>query len=164
MNKVLKYISLTFYIFILLIIILKACESGEKSSKSSNEFTDAVIGVIDDINYQDESISDKYGLDNIRYFIRKAIGHFALFAIFAIAGVLVFFSFINNRSLRYTILFSSGLVVALISEAIQIFSSNRVPSFKDVCIDYCGYLFGTTISLLIIFVLKKSRKKVCSYE
>ena len=77
--RYLKYVWLCFYLFIITIIFSKAAASGEKSAAESNKVTDIVIGVVDDIRKGEEPIADKYGLENARIFIRKAIGHFGIF-------------------------------------------------------------------------------------
>ena len=160
--RYLKYVWLCFYLFIITIIFSKAAASGEKSAAESNKVTDIVIGVVDDIRKGEEPIADKYGLENVRIFIRKAIGHFGIFLVLGLFAVGVYFSFINKRVLTLILLFGSGFLVAAISEFIQIFADSRGPSIKEVMIDYSGYLIGNGIVILFMFIIysvKKNKKR-----
>ncbi|MEG1550746.1 MAG: VanZ family protein, partial [Oscillospiraceae bacterium] len=55
---------------------------------------------------------------------------------------------------------SSVLAIAVVDEAIQIFSG-RGPAVQDVILDFCGALVGVLLVLLIGFIIAslKGRKK-----
>lgn len=160
--KYLKYVFLVIYIFIIIVIFFKSFETGEQSSNSSDRVTDVIVGTIDGITPGDESITDKFDIDDIKLFVRKAIGHFGVFLILGIFATLTYYYFINKKLFSIIATIFSGLVVALISELIQTIPAGRGPSLSDVFLDYAGYAISIVIVGLIIYLLIyfKSRKVV----
>ena len=69
--KYLKYIFLVIYIFITLVIFIKSFENSEQSSNTSDQVTDIIVGTIDGITPGDESITDKFDINDIKIFVRK---------------------------------------------------------------------------------------------
>lgn len=161
--KYLKYIFLVCYIFLTLFIFIKAMENGEKSSTSSDQVTDIVIGAIDGITPGDESIADKFSLEDIKSFVRKAIGHFSLFLVMGIFSTLTYYLFIEKKLYSLIIILVVGILTAVISELLQGLPGDRHPSFDDVLIDYVGYLIAFIFTWCIIYLIsKKNLKKVVS--
>lgn len=160
MNKYIKYFVLSIYIALILFIFIEAAKSAEASTKSSNGVTEFVIEVVDVIHPDDVSITEKYGIENVRLFIRKAIGHFGLFLVLGLFGSLTYVMFIKDKLFKILSITSSGLIVAIFSELIQTISPERGPSIKDVGIDYLGYLIGITNIVLILFIVKLIKRKM----
>ena len=99
-------------------------------------------------------------------FMRKFAGHFFLFLVTAIFGMMLFFLFVEDikkiwLSLSFTL--ASGFFLAGISEIIQHFIPTRYGAWMDVGIDFLGYFIGTAITigviLLILFIRKKIKQK-----
>lgn len=161
--KYLKYIFLVFYIFITLVIFVKALENGETSTTSSNQVTDIIVDTIDSILPGEESITDKFNIDDIKFFIRKAIGHFGIFLLLGIFSTLTYFYFINKKIFSIIITIIVGIITAALSELFQAIPSDRNPSFTDILIDCSGYFIASISLGLIIYLsyylkLNKSSK------
>lgn len=102
--------------------------------------------------------------DHINYIVRKLIGHFGVFLVAAVFGILTVYFFVGKDKLRYFFSFVTlviGLVVAMLSEYLQINAGDRGPSWNDVGIDFSGYALGAIITFLICFfvILHQKRKK-----
>ncbi len=161
--KYLKYIFLVCYIFITLVIFIKAFEDGEKSAASSDQVTDVIIGTIDGITPGDESITDKFDIEDIKLFIRKAIGHFGLFLVLGIFAAMTYYLFIKNKLLSLIISIVVGLITAGLSELFQGIPAGRAPSFTDVLIDYAGYMIAVLLFSLIFYLpyyIKRRKVKI----
>lgn len=103
---------------------------------------------------------------NFGKFIRKGLAHFMGFITF---GFISFFLFILTASqyykkfnLAYVVILVNGLVFAVLTEVIQLFAPGRDGTFKDVILDYSGYIIAFIISLIIYIVYKliKNKKKI----
>ncbi len=107
--------------------------------------------------------SSKY--DTINYWVRKILGHFLCFAATGFFGYLTAVSFFFDEKKKKIISLSLvafiGLVLAFLSEFLQIFAGQRGPSFQDVLIDFSGYLSGMLFTFLLLLLIMKirSRKK-----
>lgn len=163
--KYIKYIYLVIYIVLIIIAFSKSSASAEESSQESDTVTDIVVGTVDTITPSEESIVDIYGIDKIKEFVRKGIGHFGLFVLIGFFGFLTFYNFFLRKKIAVLLNLVAGLLIASISEIIQIFADSRGPAFKDVLLDFSGYLLSTLIILgvvLIIKLTKKNKNKVVS--
>lgn len=99
---------------------------------------------------------------SFQLFIRKAIGHLALFGFTSIFGMLFFalwWGKDNNPLLALGCTTFSGFLLAGFSELIQYFTPGRGPSWNDVGIDFLGYIIGTIIVFLIILLVRFIKKK-----
>lgn len=105
---------------------------------------------------------DATKFDNINHIVRKLIGHFGSFLVTAVFGVLsICFFFVKNKSIYISlgVVLIYGLILAMLSEFLQIFAGNRGPSWNDVGIDYGGYALGFVCTLLLVILIKQIRKK-----
>ncbi len=150
--KYLKYIFLVCYIFITIVIFTKAVEDGETSAESSDQITDIVVDTIDTITPGEESITDKFDIEDIRYFIRKAIGHFGIFLVLGVFASLTYYLFIKRKLVSCIITIIVGFVTAGLSEILQGIPADRGPSFNDVLIDYAGYMIAVLLFSLIFYL------------
>ena len=133
------------------------------------------------ITFGDDDCLNKYSLDinfevvrktisysELHTLVRKLFGHYGLFLATALAGMIFIcmtFKGWKNKiyaSLVYTVI---GFVVAGGSELIQKFTPGRGPSWKDVGIDFGGFMTTTgafllvfIIALLIKFIIKKHKE------
>lgn len=106
----------------------------------------------------------------VKYSLRKFIGHFLLFATNAIFLAIAFFStsFVDKKDKAIGLLLClfSGLFIALLSESIQgIPSLKRGPSLLDVGIDYAGFASGflfVFLILLLIYSFFFLKRRICN--
>lgn len=101
----------------------------------------------------------------INVFTRKVIGHFSLFLITGIFGMLTFYYCAKELKRGYRLLISIGygFILGGISELLQLIPKGRACQFKDVMIDTLGYAIGSCIIFLILFILKR-RKNINNNE
>lgn len=87
-------------------------------------------------------------------FIRKALGHFGVFFILGIFSLFTYALFFKKRQWLYSIPihFASGYFIAVLSEFIQLYVPGRGGTYKDVMIDYSGYLISTSF-IIVIYLL-----------
>ena len=96
-------------------------------------------------------------------FIRKAFGHFGLFVISGLLSPLAIYLVLNpfrwsKHYLNVIICLSFGLMIAAITEIIQLNVPGRSGEFTDVLIDFSGYLVGALIVGLILFLILRRQK------
>ena len=108
--------------------------------------------VIDDRNYADFHTT-----------VRKALGHFSLFLVTAIFGLMFFFTFFDTKKLRFAlglpITLASGFIIAGVSEWIQFYVPTRSGLWSDVWIDFSGYVAGTLLCMLVFMLIWFIQKK-----
>lgn len=100
-------------------------------------------------------------------FVRKGLSHFMGFVVFGLISSFMFLLFINtnydgNKKLSIVVTIINGLVFASLTEFIQIFAIDRTAQFKDIAIDYLGYMLAVIISFSIIsitYLIKKHKQK-----
>lgn len=104
-------------------------------------------------------------------YIRKALGHFGVFFVLAIASFLTYILFFKEKQWIYSIPlhFFSGYMIALISEFIQLYVPGRGGCYRDVRIDYSGFILASIIAFsilaliygikLLVWFIKKQTKK-----
>ena len=109
---------------------------------------------------------DTINEDNYRDFhksFRKSIGHFALFFVTAIFGMIFLYTYfedIRKIWILGAISLGTGIFVAGISELIQYFIPSRGGVLLDVGIDSLGYLIGTLVTIGIICLIWFIKKKI----
>ena len=142
-------------------IIYHACLNGARSSETSQgvvEVSEEVVntikpGTITEANY-----------DDFATFIRKAFGHFGLFAISGLFSSLATYFLIKDtkwytKGLGIGISFIFGFLLALTTEIIQLNVPGRSGEFTDVLIDTTGYTLGLGIIVLILFLILRHQNK-----
>ena len=88
-------------------------------------------------------------------FIRKALGHFGVFFILGIFSLFTYALFFKKRQWLYSIPihFASGYFIAVLSEFIQLYVPGRGGAYKDVMMDYSGYLISTFFIIFIYLLI-----------
>lgn len=156
-NKVLTWIIFGIAICLDIFIIINAFINGEKSAVESNNFAHTTADVINTVKPETITVQN---FDSFASFLRKFAGHFSLFAV---TGVFVTWSvfrlFPLKKWIKISISLGHGLVLAFLSEFIQIFVSGRSGNFVDVGIDFGGYFLGLIFTFLILILVEKKRKK-----
>ena len=161
-----KYLIFTIIISILAIainvyIIMHSCLDAVESSKASQgvvEVSEEVVNTVAPGTVTPENH------DSFATFIRKAFGHFGLFAISGLLSSLaIYFAFNPWKWSKYYLLIimslGFGLLMGLTTELIQLNVPGRSGEFLDVLIDFSGYLLGFLIILLILFLIIRKNKK-----
>lgn len=98
-------------------------------------------------------------------FVRKSLGHFLLFFIDGIIGLILMINIFKTRKNNKYIMpmvmsLSVGLFIASLSELIQHFIAGRNGNFADVGIDFAGYLLATAFTFLIYYIFYKSKQRI----
>lgn len=127
------------------------CISGD-GDKEVKEFTVKVI------NEYETKRSSFYML------VRKGIGHFGAFLIFAVFGALFMIFSYKKKYIFMILSLVVGFLIASCTEIIQIYIPGRVGAFKDVLIDFTGYVAGTIFIFVFYYFIKlikyfKERRK-----
>jgi len=103
---------------------------------------------------------------NISFLVRKIIGHFSFFlatGVFSYLTMYLYLSFKSKKKALYAALIalSYGILLATISELIQLIPGGRSGNIEDILLDTLGYLLGECITILIVYlVVKKKRKEI----
>ena len=87
------------------------------------------------------------------YFLRKTAHALE----YAVLGALMFITmYIYTKNIRSHVIYPLffGLVTPVTDECIQLFSDGRAGILQDVVLDYCGFVVGLTISVIITVALK----------
>ena len=162
-----KYLIWTIIICVLAVainayIIMHSCLDAAKSTQASN----GVVEVAEDaVNTVSPGTITPENHDSFASFIRKAFGHFGLFAVSGLLSSLaVYFAFNPQKWSKYYLLIiislGFGLLMGITTELIQLNVPGRSGEFRDVLIDFSGYLLGFLIILLILFlVIRKQNSK-----
>lgn len=143
-----------------LFILINAFISGDESAATSFWIADILATII---NYVKSGTININNIEAFSYFIRKLVGHFSLFLLDGIFVGLTFYLFLMyKKSLNFwcvtLFIFLIGLLVASISEAIQLGIPGRIGTINDVLIDMAGYAVSL-IALFIIFFFTLRKKK-----
>ena len=142
-------------------IIMHSCLDAAESTKASSQVVEVAEEVVNTVR-PDTITAENH--DSFATFIRKAFGHFGLFAVSGVLSSLALYLSLSpyEWSKHYiNVVFSLalGLMMGIITETIQLAVPGRSGQVTDVLIDFSGYLLGTLILGLIIFlVLRKTNK------
>lgn len=146
-------------------IIMHSCLDAIESTKASQGVVEVAEEVVNTI--RPETITPE-NHDSFATFIRKAFGHFGLFAVSGVLSSLAFYLSLSPYSwckhymnVMFSLVF--GLFIGILTEIIQLSVPGRSGEAVDVLIDFSGYILGTLIIGLIIFlVIRKMRKNKCA--
>ena len=144
-------------------IILQSCLNGDRSTESSGFVVELFKSLI---NIFSKNAINENNIGTFTQVIRKLIGHFGLFAVDGLISSWAIYlssAYIKKYKQLYGLLFSLfslffGLFIAGLTEVIQSFIPSRSGEIVDVLIDFSGYLLGTGIIALIIFLRYKRTK------
>lgn len=148
MKKYLKYIYLTIYILIITLIFIYALRDATESSSDSGGITKILLSLLETFN-----LENIINVNTLSRLVRKLIGHFGLFFVCGFFGVNTFINFITNKKYSIILNLITGLLIAIISELLQLIPVGRSCQISDMLIDYSGYLL---ICVIYIFIRRKS--------
>lgn len=160
-----KYLIWTIIVCVLALainayIIMHSCLDAVKSTQASNSVVEVAEETINTIS---PGTITEANHESFASFIRKAFGHFGLFVISGLLSPLAIYLVINpfkwsKHYLNVIIGLSFGLMIAAITEIIQLNVPGRSGEFADVLIDFSGYLVGALIVGLILFLILRKQK------
>ena len=162
-----KYLIWTIIVTVLAIainayIIMHSCLDAAASTQQSQ----GVVQVAEDVvNTVSPGTVTPENHDSFASFIRKAFGHFGLFAISGFLTSLSIYFIVRplKWNKHYIIIIMSlafGLSLGILTEIIQLNVPGRSGQFTDVLIDFSGYILGFLIILLImVLIIKHELKK-----
>ena len=151
--KITRIVFLIIYFALFTYHCLSSLQSASESSELSMGITEIVVKIIESFKQEVKDV------DKLHSIVRKVIGHFAYFGLIGLFGFLTYYFF--TESLKYTLIFTaiSGALMALESELLQFFASERGPSIVDALIDYSGYVLASLALFLIVYIAKQIKKK-----
>ena len=100
-------------------------------------------------------------IPNVGVYIRKSLGHAAVFMVCQIFTFLTLYMFLYDKKwwLWTSLSLSEGLFISGLSELIQYFVPTRAGTIIDVFIDFGGVVIGALIAFIIVLLIKRSNKK-----
>ena len=104
---------------------------------------------------------DTKDVESVGKYIRKSLGHAAVFMAAQIFTYLTLFMFLYNKKWWFysSISLGEGLFISGLSELIQYFVPSRSGALLDVLIDFSGVVVGALLAFLIVLLIKKKRKR-----
>lgn len=150
-TRILMICLLAVIIFINAFIFANSFDNVEQSYEKSDVVTDVVGTVVSDEKEAGLGLS-------LSYLVRK-FAHLIEFAMLGIAVAVELYLIKRVHSKRfYGVGCFYALAVAVLDEYIQAFS-DRTDSIADVLLDFGGFLIGTFIAIIGIFVFLIVNKK-----
>ena len=143
-------------------IIVHSCLDAAESTKAAAgvvEITEEVVNAVAPGTVTPENY------DSFTTIVRKVFGHFGLFVISGLLSSLAFYLSLSplkwsKHFINVIIGLSFGLIIGITTELIQLTVPGRSGEITDVLIDFSGYLLGSLIIALILFlILRKTKKK-----
>lgn len=145
-NAYLKYFYLVVFLITTAFIFIFAGFSGEQSSSQSGFLLNLISSLLDALQIH----LNQEQLDTVHIVIRKLIGHFVIFGLDGIFAYLTFDSWLKySKKAKIAISLGVGILIASLSEVIQLLAPERGPSIYDVLLDYSGFILGVIFVLLI---------------
>lgn len=139
---------------------MHSCLDAIRSTEASNSVVEVAEETINTIS---PGTITEANHESFASFVRKAFGHFGLFVISGLLSPLAIYLIINpfkwsKHYLNVIIGLSFGLMIAAVTEIIQLNVPGRSGEFTDVLIDFGGYLVGALIVGLILFLILRRQK------
>lgn len=105
-------------------------------------------------------------MEDVRFSLRKIIGHASMFLIGEVFTIITLYMFLYNKKKRLLLCvalsLSFELLLSGVSEFIQHLIPGRIGSVKDVFINFAGAAVGfaiVSIAYLIVFLIKRKKSK-----
>ena len=142
-------------------IIIHSCLDASESTKASAGVIEVMENVVN--TFKPNTITSE-NYHSFATFVRKAFGHFGLFVISGLLTSLALYLSLSPfiwAKHYMNVMFSLviGLFMGILTEVIQLSVPGRSGQLSDVLIDFSGYLFGTLIIGLILFLsIRKIRR------
>ena len=155
-QQILKWFIFSIAVAINLFIVINAFINGEVSAKESNTIAHTTADVINTV--KPETITPD-NFDRFAFDLRKAVGHFGLFALSGGFSTWCLYLFVKDTKVGYFLwqglmTLGFGFTLALLSEFVQVFVEGRTGAWTDVGIDFSGYFLGFSLVFLILLIRK----------
>ena len=147
------------YIFLFVWFVFMALEDSEKSTKTSGVVTEVVVEVVEAVTPESYVVNE----EKVSIITRKVIGHFGYNVLMGLILMLaIYFLFrkedfasVKKKYLINHVLIAifGSIVIAILSEVLQLIPAGRSCEFKDMLIDFSGGIFGVIISYLILLLV-----------
>ena len=96
---------------------------------------------------------------NLSMIVPKILGHLAMFFVEGILAMWVALNYHSKKKIINIIIFASiGLILAMLTEIIQLFIPGRSGRAMDVLIDFTGYIIGLIVLWGVYLIFKKIKK------
>ena len=143
-------------------IILHILKEGESTITITSIINPELTGELKCTVVKAGAIS-KDDLIDVGLYIRKSLGHAAVFMVAQIFTFLTFYMFFYDKKwwLYSSFSLGEGLIISSLSELIQFIVPIRDGNFKDVLINFGGIVVGALLTFLVISLIKiaKNRKE-----
>ena len=132
-------------------IIVEAGMSGSSSAQQSSWIADIIAKIF--------HITPD---ENFHHIIRKLIGHFSLYVVNGVLTTLAVYYVLKYKdaykiNIFLIIYLVLGIILASMSELVQLLAQNRGPAFEDILINFSGFFLGGGVVFLITFFVNKKR-------
>lgn len=137
------------YILLALLLIFiwgNSMLSREQSVAQSSAFSALIEPVLDFLKSK--------GIPVTQHLVRK-FAHFAEFAALGAVLGLILNAKDHRRPFNFSYVIFCGITVAVIDEAIQLFSEGRGSRVQDVLLDTSGMITGLVVVTLVVFLIRR---------
>ena len=159
-KKVLFYIFVVLAIAINVLIIVEAAIGGSKSAGQSMGVAQFIIDLAKKIDPNSPIVLNP---ETTHIVVRKLVGHFGLFGASGLFTTIAMLLFKDVRYDKKMVVFAIsegfGLVLAVISELIQLVTPGRYFSIGDVFIDYSGYIVFSMIVFFSFYIIYRDKER-----
>ncbi len=139
------------YIFLIFYSFYHSLKNGESSSNDSQKFSNFIKNTFSVFNF------NQINNDVFNIIVRKLFGHFGLFLLIGIFGLISYFLIFAKIKLSIIVNLIIGFIVSVLAEILQLFTTGRNYSFTDIIINFLGVLLGTLFALSFIIFLNKKQ-------
>jgi len=144
-------IFITLAIGINVFIIVEAGMSGSDSSAQSSWVADVIAKMF--------NITPD---ENFHHIVRKLVGHFSLYVVNGVLTTLAVYYSLRYKNkykinLFLIIYLALGILLASVSEFVQLLALNRGFAGTDMLINFSGFFVGGGVVFLITFFINKKR-------
>lgn len=151
-----KWIIFAIALAINVFIIANSFIGGDASSKESGSVAEIIENIINTLSPETINPSN---VDDFRLVVRKVVGHLMLFAASGVfTSLAVYFFLLVQKWYKFywsiAISLGTGFLLAGVSELVQFFTDGRYGSWSDVGIDFGGFLLGSAVVILILYLRK----------
>ena len=172
-QKAIKWLSLAGFILLAGVLIFESCMPGKVSSSHSGAVSNVVVDTTERIeeavggsgsstepNQPTLSALIRENWGKFNHYIRKGLGHFGAFLVLAIFGTVAFELIINKKWLLGALVsVALGVMIAMLTELIQLYIPGRAGSWSDVGLDSFGYFVGALLTFIVMLIVKAVRRK-----
>ena len=162
-----KILTIIFLILTIVINVFIIFQSVLDANNSTEQSSWVITFLSNTVNFFIPNLINESNIDVFSHGVRKFIGHFSLFAVDGLVTTLFIYYLLKNKLdliYQYSISLGFGFIIASTTEFIQIFRPGRSGEFKDIMIDFLGYLLLASLIIFINVILKYRKKNQPNVE